>query len=104
MIRRPPRSTLFPYTTLFRSHAYFAFVAPVQQTGGSSCSSAFDRSWRRSAERRGAFGKGILPLRITGANRGGRRDGQGEAKRLRRKNPRGVDRAGGDARDDGNPL
>src|SRR3712207_7783260 len=26
MIRRPPRSTLFPYTTLFRSH-------PVQVTG-----------------------------------------------------------------------
>src|SRR2546430_13297436 len=24
MIRRPPRSTLFPYTTLFRSHAHFA--------------------------------------------------------------------------------
>src|SRR2546422_2059251 len=23
MIRRPPRSTLFPYTTLFRSHARF---------------------------------------------------------------------------------
>src|SRR5258708_16601646 len=23
MIRRPPRSTLFPYTTLFRSHEYF---------------------------------------------------------------------------------
>src|SRR5687768_18364912 len=23
MIRRPPRSTLFPYTTLFRSHALF---------------------------------------------------------------------------------
>src|SRR3712207_7165621 len=23
MIRRPPRSTLFPYTTLFRSSAYF---------------------------------------------------------------------------------
>src|ERR1051326_1215889 len=23
MIRRPPRSTLFPYTTLFRSHLYF---------------------------------------------------------------------------------
>src|SRR2546422_6465355 len=22
MIRRPPRSTLFPYTTLFRSHSY----------------------------------------------------------------------------------
>src|SRR5258708_31066027 len=24
MIRRPPRSTLFPYTTLFRSHLLFA--------------------------------------------------------------------------------
>src|SRR2546427_10559914 len=24
MIRRPPRSTLFPYTTLFRSHAVLA--------------------------------------------------------------------------------
>ena len=27
MIRRPPRSTLFPYTTLFRSEAGFAPVA-----------------------------------------------------------------------------
>src|SRR3712207_8422328 len=26
MIRRPPRSTLFPYTTLFRSLMYVAFV------------------------------------------------------------------------------
>src|SRR2546430_8703512 len=26
MIRRPPRSTLFPYTTLFRSHACRRFV------------------------------------------------------------------------------
>src|SRR3712207_8251048 len=31
MIRRPPRSTLFPYTTLFRSLAYL--VSP----GGSIC-------------------------------------------------------------------
>src|SRR2546422_11486761 len=32
MIRRPPRSTLFPYTTLFRSHpdmVSFAGVAPI---------------------------------------------------------------------------
>src|SRR5437899_10178032 len=27
MIRRPPRSTLFPYTTLFRSETVKAFVA-----------------------------------------------------------------------------
>src|SRR5256884_4652597 len=30
MIRRPPRSTLFPYTTLFRSHALNR-VAPGKQ-------------------------------------------------------------------------
>src|SRR5258707_3896469 len=30
MIRRPPRSTLFPYTTLFRSRNHvMAYVAPV---------------------------------------------------------------------------
>ena len=30
MIRRPPRSTLFPYTTLFRSHA---LGVPAQRDG-----------------------------------------------------------------------
>src|SRR2546422_11569541 len=36
MIRRPPRSTLFPYTTLFRSHilAFFGISLPVVQVGG----------------------------------------------------------------------
>src|SRR3712207_8354562 len=29
MIRRPPRSTLFPYTTLFRSSAIFSVVNAV---------------------------------------------------------------------------
>src|SRR5688572_32429712 len=31
MLRRPPRSTLFPYTTLFRSQAQADTVVPVQQ-------------------------------------------------------------------------
>src|SRR3989454_7711368 len=31
MIRRPPRSTLFPYTTLFRSLHYFATRASPEQ-------------------------------------------------------------------------
>src|SRR2546427_8912057 len=37
MIRRPPRSTLFPYTTLFRSHAEPADsgVAPARSRGRS---------------------------------------------------------------------
>src|SRR3712207_7148854 len=30
MIRRPPRSTLFPYTTLFRSVRHFGIDQPVQ--------------------------------------------------------------------------
>src|SRR3712207_7136040 len=29
MIRRPPRSTLFPYTTLFRSLSLIAGIAPM---------------------------------------------------------------------------
>src|SRR2546430_7551448 len=36
MIRRPPRSTLFPYTTLFRS-AHDAYLAPVERKVPSVC-------------------------------------------------------------------
>src|SRR5687767_15422236 len=33
MIRRPPRSTLFPYTTLFRSYARGARLRSVRKLG-----------------------------------------------------------------------
>src|SRR5256886_3007574 len=33
MIRRPPRSTLFPYTTLFRSHAAKPFCGSPESAG-----------------------------------------------------------------------
>src|SRR2546430_7468092 len=33
MIRRPPRSTLFPYTTLFRSVEVFGAETPCSETG-----------------------------------------------------------------------
>src|SRR3712207_7416969 len=33
MIRRPPRSTLFPYTTLFRSRLTAADLAPLREPG-----------------------------------------------------------------------
>src|SRR2546430_5003537 len=33
MIRRPPRSTLFPYTTLFRSEMGFALYQIFQEAG-----------------------------------------------------------------------
>src|SRR2546422_2096316 len=32
MIRRPPRSTLFPYTTLFRSLGWGPPIAPVEES------------------------------------------------------------------------
>src|SRR2546427_3650691 len=34
MIRRPPRSTLFPYTTLFRSERITPLAHPAYQRGG----------------------------------------------------------------------
>src|SRR2546430_17025245 len=33
MIRRPPRSTLFPYTTLFRSEFHFNYASLLQRLG-----------------------------------------------------------------------
>src|SRR2546422_4508758 len=44
MIRRPPRSTLFPYTTLFRSHGSARGPAPA----GSAPSRRVCRAPRRS--------------------------------------------------------
>src|SRR5258707_2710072 len=42
MIRRPPRSTLFPYTTLFRSQTRVGFTAPFRDQ-------RLFRIWERSA-------------------------------------------------------
>src|SRR2546425_8927818 len=64
MIRRPPRSTLFPYTTLFRSSIFssaafqsfsaIATRAPTSHASACRLGSAVDRAdWRkRSASRR----------------------------------------------------
>src|SRR3712207_8865492 len=57
MIRRPPRSTLFPYTTLFRSTA-----------GGAL------RCYRRVCAlgpARGAKGQALAPRELVGAQSGG---------------------------------
>src|SRR5258708_18566564 len=51
MIRRPPRSTLFPYTTLFRSR--FADRVPAQATGtGKHVQAAFPLHRQRDRRRR----------------------------------------------------
>src|SRR2546422_3963111 len=44
MIRRPPRSTLFPYTTLFRSHRLEAEVGTVRQNHGDVSRAIFQRA------------------------------------------------------------
>src|SRR2546430_11565937 len=40
MIRRPPRSTLFPYTTLFRSGAHLALMAAGDPSEGTEVAAA----------------------------------------------------------------
>src|SRR3546814_7251307 len=54
MIRRPPRSTrpdtLFPYTTLFRSHHHIAFVASVAVRAGGGLQRMFEPAYRKTAE------------------------------------------------------
>src|SRR3712207_8944587 len=46
MIRRPPRSTLFPYTTLFRSARVLLVLLVL--FGGSATVSAVRSAWRLS--------------------------------------------------------
>src|SRR3712207_8228315 len=62
MIRRPPRSTLFPYTTLFRSHDEH-HSPPVPRTS-AQVRSGTDGSYTSSAGRRaGGTRLGVLPPR-----------------------------------------
>src|SRR5688572_23207208 len=49
MIRRPPRSTLFPYTTLFRSLRFFKIFSSPQLRhlrGDNFCSASFKKATR----------------------------------------------------------
>src|SRR4249919_4084901 len=49
MIRRPPRSTLFPYTTLFRSSGR-AWPGPRSPGTGAGCPAATGRSEEHTSE------------------------------------------------------
>src|SRR5260221_5579495 len=51
MIRRPPRSTLFPYTTLFRSNGRGS-CASTPRRGGAGGDSEARREHRRASEDR----------------------------------------------------
>src|SRR2546428_10993494 len=62
MIRRPPRSTLFPYTTLFRSlHPLEQLIhARSRELLGQDGLQAGDRRSRPGGPRRGLAGIGLL--------------------------------------------
>src|SRR5947199_7922867 len=51
MIRRPPRSTLFPYTTLFRSRA------PFERLRVKRCRDHLARAFPEAARRARGFGR-----------------------------------------------
>src|SRR3989454_11118885 len=74
MIRRPPRSTLFPYTTLFRSNLTLARLTPdliYDQMIAAACARKLVFSWAGNpgvgslhAFRRAVAGEGGPPLEI----------------------------------------
>src|SRR3712207_8890290 len=58
MIRRPPRSTLFPYTTLFRSNPAKARAIVIAMPGFLGGAASFDQVARnvvRNAAQKGRF-------------------------------------------------
>src|SRR3989454_3896366 len=59
MIRRPPRSTLFPYTTLFRSQA----IQPDVYTAALSPFTYNDGTWHHAA---GVLRSGLAELYVDG--------------------------------------
>src|SRR3712207_7604623 len=48
MIRRPPRSTLFPYTTLFRSRRRARLACLTMDRTPNAFGSPFHRGWARA--------------------------------------------------------
>src|SRR2546425_5047743 len=65
MIRRPPRSTLFPYTTLFRSRAAIprGLTAPHGRWCGAACAAPSPALRRKGPPRRGTARCRLLPRR-----------------------------------------
>src|SRR5256886_15111002 len=68
MIRRPPRSTLFPYTTLFRSfdeasrrHYARLYALPGAMHSGFEQFKAFDQ---HAVDNKALLAKGLLPMPV----------------------------------------
>src|SRR3712207_7414231 len=68
MIRRPPRSTLFPYTTLFRSRCHLRAPASRRPDGRGAL-----RAGRREHDRAAARHRAAAPRRLRPPAAGDRR-------------------------------
>src|SRR6266542_6222567 len=69
MIRRPPRSTLFPYTTLFRSRAAPPFWPPRSSRRRRSSRAARDRKSTRLNSSHGSISYAVFCLNKKEYNR-----------------------------------
>src|SRR4051812_49717492 len=70
MIRRPPRSTLFPYTTLFRSEPPAEMTPPIPRSRSiqrENASAIADTAGPRSAENTAEAPSGCIPATCAGA-------------------------------------
>src|SRR3712207_9318820 len=63
MIRRPPRSTLFPYTTLFRSWPQLGLIV---ETDGATYHRTGSKQTRDRRRDQAHLAAGLTPLRFTG--------------------------------------
>src|SRR2546430_3911858 len=105
MIRRPPRSTLFPYTTLFRSTRGGASVRPgVELRGDAARGVAYEPSARRApathpcrAAPRGRGAAPARPPRTRGALARATETGRGSHDDFATQTPSGPHRDGADA-------
>src|SRR5258708_14667998 len=68
MIRRPPRSTLFPYTTLFRSRGIGRRIPQGRRKRGNWAGSAADRAVFTGSEGYGRCGCGGRDRKSTRLN------------------------------------
>src|SRR5258708_11201994 len=64
MIRRPPRSTLFPYTTLFRSSLTFTRGKTVLQSAQVACEPGPDRKNNREEQEQQGYSHARVRSRI----------------------------------------
>src|SRR2546430_10181430 len=71
MIRRPPRSTLFPYTTLFRSHNHPTAISPFPGAATGAGGEIRDEgaTGRGAKPKAGLTGFSVSNLRIPGYER-----------------------------------